>query len=39
MARAVMVDVLDGFGNIAHDLHRNFEVAIFSVPVLFRGRE
>ena len=38
MARSVMVDVLDCFIHVAYDLHRNFEIAIFGVPVLFRGR-
>ena len=38
VARAVMIDVFDRFIQIAYDLYRNLQIAVFGVPVLIRGR-
>ena len=38
MARAVAVDVLDGFINILDDFHRQYRCQVFLFPVGFRGR-
>src|SRR4029077_9360977 len=37
MARAVTVDVFDSLVNVAHNFHRDLQIAIFSVPVFFGG--
>src|SRR5215472_2046961 len=37
VARAVMIDVFDGLVEITHDLDREFQIAVFSVPIFFFG--
>src|SRR5262249_13015195 len=36
MARTIVVNVLDGFGEVAYDPDCNFQVAVFGAPVFFR---